>query len=173
MVLALHNPDEMGTGRYDLKVDIATPRTKNEGALETPGAPKKKKSERPNPDLETATVNNNVQVQGLGDMKDQESWRDDKETGIRHDMYSSEVTKNRFVKDPPPIQRRTEEERKEFERGYNPDKEIEGIGFGGITKTRRRRKKANKKTKKNKRQTKKQPKKKNKKTLKASKRKKK
>ena len=42
MVLALHNPDEMGTGRYDLKVDIATPRTKNEGALETPGAPKKK-----------------------------------------------------------------------------------------------------------------------------------
>ena len=169
MVLALHNPDEMGTGRYELITDMKTPRDKMQ--LETPGAPKKKKSERPNPDLETATVNNNVQVQGLGDMKDQESWRDDKETGIRHDMYSSEVTKNRFVKDDP-IQRRTEEEREEFEKGYNPDREIEGIGFGGITKTRRR-KKANKKTKKNKRQTKKQPKKKNKKTLKASKRKKK
>lgn len=169
MVLALHNPDEMGTGRYELITDMKTPRDKMQ--LETPGAPKKKKSERPNPDLETATVNNNVQVQGLGDMKDQESWRDDKETGIRHDMYSSEVTKNRFVKDDP-IQRRTKEEREEFEKGYNPDREIEGIGFGGITKTRRR-KKANKKTKKNKRQTKKQPKKKNKKTLKASKRKKK
>ena len=62
-------------------------------------------------------------------------------------------------------------EREEFEKGYNPDKEIDGIGFGGITKTRRR-KKANKKTKKNKRQTKKQPKKKNKKTLKVSKTKK-
>ena len=169
MVLALHNPDEMGTGRYELITDMKTPRDKMQ--LETPGAPKKKKSERPNPDLETATVNNNVQVQGLGDMKDQESWRDDKETGIRHDMYSSEVTKDRFVKDHP-IQRRTEEERKEFEKIYNPDEEIEGIGFGGITKTRRR-KKANKKTKKNKRQTKKQPKKKNKKTLKASKKKKK
>ena len=169
MVLALHNPDEMGTGKYELKVDMMTPRDKMQ--LETPGAPKKKNSERPNPDLETATVNNNVQVQGLGDMKDEESWRDDKETGRRYDMYSSEVTKNRFVKDEP-IQRRTMKEREEFEKRYNPDEEIEGIGFGGITKTRKR-KKVNKKTKKNKRQTKKQAKKKNKKTLKVSKSKKK
>ena len=169
MVLALHNPDEMGTGRYELITDMKTPRDKMQ--LETPGAPKKKKSERPNPDLETATVNNNVQVQGLGEMEDEKSWRDDKATGIRYDMYSTKATKDLLHKDDP-IQRRTEEERKEFEKIYNPDEEIEGIGFGGITKTRKR-KKANKKTKKNKQKKKKKSKKKNKKTLKASKKKKK
>ena len=170
MVLALHNPDEMGTGRYDLKVDMATPQSKVKGALETPGAPKKKKSERPNPDLETATVNDNVKIQGLGDMKDEDSWRDDKATGIRYDMYSTEATKKLLHEDKR-FQPRTKEEREKFEKEYNPDEETEGIWFGGISKTRRR-KKANKKTKKNKRQTKKQPKKKNKKTLKVSKTKK-
>ena len=74
--LALHNPNEMGSGLYDVRA--STPKSLST----TPTKPAKKLSNTPKHNLDKDVVKNNRPVQNLGDMKDNipEWWKMNKKT---------------------------------------------------------------------------------------------
>ena len=61
--LALHNPNEMGSGLYDVRA--STPKSLST----TPTKPAKKLSNIPKHNLDKDVVKNNRPMQNLGDMK--------------------------------------------------------------------------------------------------------
>ena len=75
--LTLHNPNEMGSGLYD--IHASTPKSLST----TPHKSTKKLSNIPNPNLDKDIVNNYQPVQNLGTMKDNiPQWRMNKNTGV-------------------------------------------------------------------------------------------
>ena len=96
---ALHNPNEMGSGTYEL---ISSKTNK----------PNKPKSNKPNPNLDKDSVQNNRPIQNLGTMKDNiPSWRINKDTGVESFWYQDKASKDRNTREfekmnNPPFQRR-------------------------------------------------------------------
>ena len=142
---ALHNPNEMGSGTYEL-ISSKTNKTN------------KTKNNQPNPNLDKDSVQNNRPIQNLGAMKDNiPSWRINKDTGVESFWYQDKASKDRntgeFEKmNNPPFERRKGKELAAFSENYDPNEEGngEGIWFGGITKSRVKRKKKTTKSGKNK-----------------------
>lgn len=129
---ALHNPSEMGSGTYEL-ISSKTNKTN------------KPKNNQPNPNLDKDSVQNNRPIQNLGTMKDNiPSWRINKDTGVESFWYQDKASKDRNTREfenmnNPPFERRKEKELAAFSENYDPNKEEDGIWFGGITKSRKKR----------------------------------
>lgn len=127
---ALHNPNEMGSGTYELSSSKTN----------------KPKNNQPNPNLDKDSVQNNRPIQNLGTMKDNiPSWRIDENTGVESFWYQDKASKDRntgeFEKtNNPPFARRKGKELAAFSENYDPNEEGdgEGIWFGGITKSRKK-----------------------------------
>ena len=129
---ALHNPNEMGSGTYEL-ISSKTSKTN------------KTKNNQPNPNLDKEdSVKNNRRIQNLGTMKDNiPPWRINKDTGVESFWYQDKASKDRNTRgfenmNNPPFQRREGKELAAFSENYDPNEEGEGIWFGGITKSRKK-----------------------------------
>ena len=142
---ALHNPSEMGSGTYEL-ISSKTNKTNKTN---------KPKNNKPNPNLDKDSVQNNRPIQNLGTMKDNiPSWRINKDTGVEFFWYQDKASKDRNTREfenmnNPPFERRKGKELAAFSENYDPNEE-DGIWFGGITKSRVKRKKNTTKSGKNK-----------------------
>ena len=140
---ALHNPSEMGSGTYEL-ISSKTNKTN------------KPKNNKPNPNLDKDSVQNNRPIQNLGTMKDNiPSWRINKDTGVEFFWYQDKASKDRNTREfekmnNPPFERRKGKDLAAFSENYDPNEEEDGIWFGGITKSRAKRKKNTTKSGKNK-----------------------
>lgn len=162
---ALHNPNEMGSGTYEL-ISSNTSETNKTN---------KPKNNQPNPNLDKEdSVKNNRRIQNLGTMKDNiPSWRINKDTGVESFWYQDKASKDRNTRgfenmNNPPFQRRKGKELADFSENYDPNEEGDGDGiwFGGITKSRAKRKKNSKKNQKSRKTMKSKTKKTMKKTTK-------
>lgn len=130
---ALHNPNEMGSGTYELSSSNTNKTNKT-------------KNNQPNPNLDKDSVQNNRPIQNLGTMKDNiPSWRINKDTGVESFWYQDKASKDRNTREfekmnNPSFQRRKGKELAAFSENYNPNEEGdgEGIWFGGVTKSRKK-----------------------------------
>ena len=138
----------MGSGTYEL-ISSNTSETNKTN---------KPKNNKPNPNLDKDSVQNNRPIQNLGTMKDNiPSWRINKDTGVEYFWYQNKASKDSNTREfenmnTPSFGRRKEKDLAAFSKNYDPNKEGngEGIWFGGITKSRVKRKKNTTKSGKNK-----------------------
>ena len=112
--LALHNPNEMGSGLYDVRA--STPKSLSI----TPTKPAKKLSNIPKHNLDKDVVKNNRPMQNLGDMKDDiPEWKMNKNTGVESFWYQNQASKERNTREfermnNPPFQRRQGKDLQKF-----------------------------------------------------------
>ena len=112
--LALHNPNEMGSGLYDVRA--STPKSLST----TPTKPAKKLSNIPKHNLDKDVVKNNRPMQNLGDMKDDiPEWKMNKNTGVESFWYQNQASKERNTREfermnNPPFQRRQGKDLQKF-----------------------------------------------------------
>ena len=112
--LALHNPNEMGSGLYDIRA--STPKSLST----TPTKPAKKLSNIPKHNLDKDVVKNNRPMQNLGDMKDNiPEWKMNKNTGVESFWYQNQASKERNTREfermnNPPFQRRQGKDLQKF-----------------------------------------------------------
>ena len=112
--LALHNPNEMGSGLYDVRA--STPKSLST----TPTKPAKKLSNIPKHNLDKDVVKNNRPMQNLGDMKDNiPEWKMNKNTGVESFWYQNQASKERNTREfermnNPPFQRRQGKDLQKF-----------------------------------------------------------
>ena len=146
--LALHNPNEMGSGLYDVRA--STPKSLST----TPTKPAKKLSNIPKHNLDKDVVKNNRPMQNLGDMKDNiPEWKMNKNTGVESFWYQNQASKERNTREfermnNPPFQRRQGKDLHKFSESYRPEDETEGVWFGGKSRKGRKGGKSKKTTKK-------------------------
>ena len=146
--LALHNPNEMGSGLYDVRA--STPKSLST----TPTKPAKKLSNTPKHNLDKDVVKNNRPMQNLGDMKDNiPEWKMNKNTGVESFWYQNQASKERNMREfermnNPPFQRRQGKDLQKFSESYRPEDETEGVWFGGKSRKGRKGGKSKKTTKK-------------------------
>ena len=129
--LALHNPNEMGSGLYDVRA--STPKSLST----TPTKPAKKLSNIPKHNLDKDVVKNNRPMQNLGDMKDNiPEWKMNKNTGVESFWHQNQASTERGAREfermnNPPFQRRQGKDLQKFSESYRPEDETEGVWFGG------------------------------------------
>ena len=139
--LALYNPNEMGSGLYDVRA--STPKNK----------PVKKLSNTPKHNLDEDVVKNNRPLQNVGDVKDDvPEWKMNKNSGVesfwRRDRRSKERNAREFERtNNPPFKRRQGKDLQKFSESYRPEDEAEGAWFGGKIRKGRKAKKTTKKRK--------------------------
>jgi len=157
--LALHNPEDMGSGNYGFR------NLHHEMMRENV---KKRKAESPIPNID---LNDKSIVSprplNLGYMKDNPpAWRFNKYSGVDYFTYATPESRERNTMEfdkinTPDYTPRTKKEREQFMQDYDPDKQGDGIWFGGRRSRRRLGKKRRKtkikltKRRRNKRKTKK------------------